>query len=287
MSPSAEEPATVVACLTPSGTGALATLAICGPARGTWSAGFSAHTAAPPWASRNDAEPDRFWLGRFGPEPAEEVVVTLKRRAPVPGSRSTATAAGKSSVSSKKPCKGRGSGLVPGRSWRGLCRTLFRPPRLPRLPRPGPCATAAVLLDQHQGAFEQVVREMIHALERRRTSRQAAGCWTDSFVTPPWDVTSPNRGGWSWREPQRRQEQPRQRPGRVFACVVSATPGTTRDVVTTLIAVEGWPVELADTAGQRAEAETLEAQGIALAHGRPPSRPVLVGARHVRTAGMA
>jgi tRNA modification GTPase len=48
-------------------------------------------------------------------------------------------------------------------------------------------------------------------------------------------------------------------------CLVSAAPGTTRDVVTTLIAVDRWPVELADTAGQRAEAESLEAQGIALA----------------------
>jgi tRNA modification GTPase len=36
-------------------------------------------------------------------------------------------------------------------------------------------------------------------------------------------------------------------------------------VVTTLIAVDGWLVELADTAGQRAEAGPVEAQGIAVA----------------------
>ncbi len=44
--------------------------------------------------------------------------------------------------------------------------------------------------------------------------------------------------------------------------VVSPTPGTTRDVVTTRIAVDGWPVELADTAGFRDEAAALEEQGI-------------------------
>jgi tRNA modification GTPase len=44
--------------------------------------------------------------------------------------------------------------------------------------------------------------------------------------------------------------------------VVSATPGTTRDVVTTLLAIDGWPVELADTAGWRTATEDLEQQGI-------------------------
>src|SRR5262249_24412086 len=44
--------------------------------------------------------------------------------------------------------------------------------------------------------------------------------------------------------------------------VVAATPGTTRDVVTTPLAVDGWPVEVADTAGWREPAGALERQGI-------------------------
>ncbi len=44
--------------------------------------------------------------------------------------------------------------------------------------------------------------------------------------------------------------------------IVAATPGTTRDVVTTRLALDGWLIELADTAGQRTEAEALEEQGI-------------------------
>jgi tRNA modification GTPase len=44
--------------------------------------------------------------------------------------------------------------------------------------------------------------------------------------------------------------------------VVAPMPGTTRDVVTVRLAVDGWPIELADTAGLRAEADDLEAAGI-------------------------
>lgn len=47
--------------------------------------------------------------------------------------------------------------------------------------------------------------------------------------------------------------------------IVSPTAGTTRDVVTTRAAIDGWPVELADTAGLRADAEGLESRGIELA----------------------
>jgi tRNA modification GTPase len=47
--------------------------------------------------------------------------------------------------------------------------------------------------------------------------------------------------------------------------IVDPTPGTTRDIVTVRTALEGWPVVLADTAGQRAAVDPLEASGIVLA----------------------
>jgi tRNA modification GTPase len=47
--------------------------------------------------------------------------------------------------------------------------------------------------------------------------------------------------------------------------VVAPTPGTTRDVVTTRIAIAGWPVDLADTAGWHDAANALEQEGIGLA----------------------
>ncbi len=52
--------------------------------------------------------------------------------------------------------------------------------------------------------------------------------------------------------------------------IVDPTPGTTRDVVTVMTAFDGWPIELADTAGLRAagEADPIEAAGIQAARTR-------------------
>ncbi len=50
--------------------------------------------------------------------------------------------------------------------------------------------------------------------------------------------------------------------------IVFDQPGTTRDVVTATAAFDGWPVELADTAGIRKGADELESAGIDLANER-------------------
>lgn len=50
--------------------------------------------------------------------------------------------------------------------------------------------------------------------------------------------------------------------------VVFDQPGTTRDVVAVETAIDGWPVELSDTAGLRNDAGELEAAGIRLAQER-------------------
>ena len=47
--------------------------------------------------------------------------------------------------------------------------------------------------------------------------------------------------------------------------IVFDTPGTTRDVVTASTAIDGWSVELVDTAGLRSAAEGIEQAGIELA----------------------
>jgi tRNA modification GTPase len=44
--------------------------------------------------------------------------------------------------------------------------------------------------------------------------------------------------------------------------IVDPTPGTTRDVVTLSTSLDGWPVELADTAGLRIADDAIEAAGV-------------------------
>jgi tRNA modification GTPase len=48
--------------------------------------------------------------------------------------------------------------------------------------------------------------------------------------------------------------------------IVTATPGTTRDLVTERIAIDGIPIELVDTAGVRETLEEVERLGIARTH---------------------
>lgn len=50
--------------------------------------------------------------------------------------------------------------------------------------------------------------------------------------------------------------------------IVFSQPGTTRDVVTALTAIDGWPVELADTAGLRVAGSDIESLGIERARNR-------------------
>jgi tRNA modification GTPase len=47
--------------------------------------------------------------------------------------------------------------------------------------------------------------------------------------------------------------------------IVFDQPGTTRDVVTVATAIDGWPIELSDTAGLRASDDALESAGVELA----------------------
>jgi tRNA modification GTPase len=58
--------------------------------------------------------------------------------------------------------------------------------------------------------------------------------------------------------------------------IVDPSPGTTRDVVTIRVAFDGWPVELADTAGLRAADEAVEAAGVATARARQGEADLVV-----------
>ncbi|HEX3313792.1 MAG TPA: GTPase, partial [Gemmataceae bacterium] len=58
--------------------------------------------------------------------------------------------------------------------------------------------------------------------------------------------------------------------------IVSPTAGTTRDVVTTRTALDGWPIELCDTAGQRTSTHTVESAGIERARAAAAAADCLV-----------
>ena len=57
-------------------------------------------------------------------------------------------------------------------------------------------------------------------------------------------------------------------------------PGTTRDLVSAVTALDGWPIELTDTAGLRKSDQSLEQEGIGRAQGGDAGRgSCVVGVR--------
>jgi tRNA modification GTPase len=125
--------------------------------------------------------------------------------------------------------------------------------------------TAAILLDQYHGALREAIRDIVSAIESRRWQQAAQAI--DSLLAhrvvgmhliTPWRVvlTGPTNVGKSNLINAMAGFQ---------RAIVSPQPGTTRDVVTTTTAIDGWPVELADTAGIRDPADDLESAGIVLA----------------------
>jgi tRNA modification GTPase len=258
---------TWIACLTPSGQSALATLGLYGPR--AWEAlrklfrrRSGGELAASPISGR-------FWLGRLGGEVADEVVVAVKQAEPVPWLE------------------------VHGHGGREVVRFLFELFRelglqvcswedfvrktstdalsaaaAIELAQAATLRTASILLDQQQGALARALVTIGQALERNETTtaqeglaRLARYAAVGRHLTRPWRVVvagAPNVGKSSLVNALAGYQR----------SIVAATPGTTRDVVTTRLALDGRLMELADTAGQRGAAEELEEQGIRQARAR-------------------
>ncbi len=135
---------------------------------------------------------------------------------------------------------------------------------------------AAILLDQYQGVLRRALGEIERALVQgsvaravgqieRLRSRAALG----QHLTEPWRIVlagPPNAGKSSLLNAL--LGYPR--------AIVHPSPGTTRDALTAVAALEGWPVELCDTAGIRPGEDPLELAGIELARERLASADLIL-----------
>ena len=251
--------ATLIACLTPQGKAAIATLAVRGPL--AWLITRSR------FRPRKGALPEtpsasRFWLGRIGDSVGDEVVLAVKRTDP--------------DVWLEIHCHGGpavirmieelyASDGVARCTWQELERRTAGPAwriAVQELLVHAPTArTAAILLDQYDGAFERAmsdIRAAQPAIALQHLQRLERLIPLGRHLVQPWSVViggAPNVGKSSLVNALAGYTR----------SIVAPTPGTTRDVVSTRMAIDGWPIELHDTAGLRDAAGAIEAEGTARA----------------------
>jgi tRNA modification GTPase len=136
--------------------------------------------------------------------------------------------------------------------------------------------TAAALLDQLRGALRRALENAAAQIEagcqelaRRQIQVLLSRGQTGLHLTHPWRVVlsgPPNVGKSSLLNALLGYER----------SIVLDQPGTTRDVVTALTALDGWPIEFSDTAGLRHSDDPLEALGADLARQRAAAADLVI-----------
>jgi tRNA modification GTPase len=251
--------AVLVAVLTPPGRGAVATIGVAGPQATELVASMFRAAAG---RSLIDAPLGRIVFGRWSAAqvPGEEVVVCRRAADEVEihchGGRLAAGAivgplvAGGARETSWREFTARHE-LGHLESEARLALTAARTER-----------AAAILLDQWRGELRSSLGRAVACMERGQAADAAAilhelerSARVGLHLVDPWRVVltgRPNVGKSSLINAILGFER----------SIVHAAPGTTRDVVTAQTALDGWPVELADTAGWRDSGDEIEAAGL-------------------------
>jgi tRNA modification GTPase len=251
---------TYIACLTPPGKAAIATLAVRGPL--AWQATGAMFTP------RHGPLPEspgvgQWWLGQIGEALRDDVIVAIKRDGP--DTWIEIHCHGGPAVLQLMETLYTQRGVLTC-TWQELERLTAGPDwqvaAQEWLVQAPTARTAAILLDQYEGAFQRALAEIVAApgtdAARSRLARLVQLIPLGRHLVQPWSVViggAPNVGKSSLVNALAGYTR----------SVVAPTPGTTRDVVTIGLAIDGWPVALSDTAGLRRAEGAIEHEGIARA----------------------
>jgi tRNA modification GTPase len=254
--------ATYASVLTPAGRGAVATVAVAGPAALQAVASCFEPLSRRPLQSY---QPGEIVVGLFRGEAGvgEELVVGFIEpnllevhchggRAAVQAVLHALTRAGCTERGWQEHIVPQCPGQIEAEAWIALASATTE-------------RTAAILLDQTRGALRREIESVLKSLQTgdRHAARAKLQTLIDRgksglHLTQPWRIViagEPNVGKSSLINALVGYER----------SIVFDQPGTTRDVLTARTALHGWPIELIDTAGLRESDDPLEAAGVSKA----------------------
>lgn len=251
-----------VAILTPPGRGAVATIGLYGDAATSMVDRFFQAVAGRPL--------DRFAIDRivFGQWPhdtttGEEVVLTRRSKKYIEihchGGDAAAAAIVRSLV-------GSGCHQIAQNEWaRQKEQDRLATDAKLALARSRTQRTASILLDQWKGALSRCVRQICRFIDRHEHEDAMAALRSllvhkslGLHLIEPWQVVLAGRANVG-------------KSSLINAIlgyqrsIVFDQPGTTRDLVTAATIIDGWPIELSDTAGLRISSDTIESAGVSIA----------------------
>jgi tRNA modification GTPase len=252
------ESETIAAMLTPLGRGAVAVIAVRGPrAEASAETHFRAANGKPVELQHLG----RIVYGRWGDESGEELLLTRRSAGGLELHCHGGVAAPDAILRALESAGCRIAHaweMLPGSDGDDSQRDAAR-----ALAEVSTERTSAILLDQYRGSLANAMNEIesaiatgdrSHAL-RVRVDRLLALADVGRHLTRPWRVViagQPNVGKSSLINALAGYDR----------AIVFDAPGTTRDALTVLSAIDGWPVEFSDTAGIRPTSDSLEEQAI-------------------------
>jgi len=270
-----DEPRTHAVMLTPAGRGAVASVLVQGAEATELVSRFFFAASGRDLVSFPTR---RIVFGRWGGDVGEEVVVCRRRVDEIEIHGHGGEAAVGAILDSLKSV---GCEIVSWQEWserqaRHGDRDRFKAQALVALSQARTERTAAILLDQYQGALRREfenARQAMTAGETQRAEQMLRDMlqWSElgRHLVEPFRVVLAGR--------------PNVGKSSLINALVGYTralvydqPGTTRDVVSAQTALAGWPVELSDTAGLRETADPLEAVGVARTHERLATADLVV-----------